>query len=165
MDSPSHDSCGAGFRLRQADGASLYTEPWTWKEDSGNTVRLSAYRGQIVFLTMAYSSCRNTCAMTFRRLQQLQARLDRDGAVGQMVVVSYDPRNDVPSVWRSFRRRRGLERANWHFLTGDPQATRSLAAALEVGDFWSADRHIVHDFRIAMLDTQGHITRLLSWSD
>ena len=105
-------------------GSSLYSQPWTWTEDSGRQVSLSAWRGQLVFLSMAYSSCRNTCAMTFHTLDLLQSRLDRDGRVAQMVVVSYDPKNDTAAAWAAFRRRRHLERPNWHFLSGDPQTTR-----------------------------------------
>jgi protein SCO1/2 len=146
-------------------GSSLYSQPWTWTEDSGRQVSLSAWRGQLVFLSMAYSSCRNTCAMTFHTLDLLQSRLDRDGRVAQMVVVSYDPKNDTAAAWAAFRRRRHLERPNWHFLSGDPQTTRRLARALGLGDFWSADKHVLHDFRIVLLDGDGRIAKTLRWND
>jgi cytochrome oxidase Cu insertion factor (SCO1/SenC/PrrC family) len=119
----------------------------------------------MVFLSMAYSSCRNTCAMTFHTLNLLQSRLDRVGREAQIIVVSYDPKNDTPAAWTAFRRRRNLRRANWHFLSGDPQITRQLAKALGLGDFWSADRHVVHDFRIALLDGDGRIARTVGWND
>jgi cytochrome oxidase Cu insertion factor (SCO1/SenC/PrrC family) len=103
--------------------------------------------------------------MTFHTLDLLQSRLDRDGRVAQMVVVSYDPRNDTAAAWAAFRRRRHLERPNWHFLSGDPQTTRRLARALGLGDFWSADKHVVHDFRIVLLDGDGRIAKTLRWND
>jgi cytochrome oxidase Cu insertion factor (SCO1/SenC/PrrC family) len=144
---------------------SLYAEPWTWTEDSGRQVSLSTWRGQLVFLSMAYSSCRNTCAMTFHTLDLLQARLDRVGSAAQMIVVSYDPENDTAAAWAAFRKRRHLNRPNWHFLSGDPQTTRRLAKALGLSDFWSADRHVVHDYRIVRLDGDGRIARALRWND
>jgi cytochrome oxidase Cu insertion factor (SCO1/SenC/PrrC family) len=103
--------------------------------------------------------------MTFHTLDLLQSRLDRDGRVAQMVVVSYDPKNDTAAAWAAFRRRRHLERPNWHFLSGDPQTTRRLARALGLGDFWSADKHVVHDFRIVLLDGDGRIAKTLGWND
>jgi cytochrome oxidase Cu insertion factor (SCO1/SenC/PrrC family) len=142
---------------------SLYDQPWTWTEDTGRQVSLSAWKGQLVFLSMAYSSCRNTCAMTFHTMDLLQERLDRVGRAAQMVVVSYDPENDA--AWAAFRQRRHLKRPNWHFLSGDPQATRRLARALGLGDFWFSDRHVVHDFRIVLLDGDGRIARTLGWND
>jgi protein SCO1/2 len=145
--------------------SSLYTPPWTWTDDSGSQISLSAWRGRLVFLSMAYSSCRNTCAMTFRTLDLLQSHLDRVGQEAQIVVVSYDPKNDTPAAWSAFRRRRNLRRPNWHFLSGDPQATRQLAKVLGLGDFWSVDRHVIHDFRIALLDGDGRISRTLGWDD
>jgi len=103
--------------------------------------------------------------MTFHTLGLLQSHLDRAGREGQIVVVSYGPKNDTPPAWTAFRRRRNPHRLNWHFLSGDPQTTRRLAKALGLGDFWSADRHVVHDFRIALLDGDGRISRTLGWND
>jgi cytochrome oxidase Cu insertion factor (SCO1/SenC/PrrC family) len=103
--------------------------------------------------------------MTFHTLDLLQARLDRVGSAAQMIVVSYDPENDTAAAWAAFRKRRHLNRPNWHFLSGDPQTTRRLAKALGLGDFWSADRHVVHDYRIVRLDGDGRIARALRWND
>jgi protein SCO1 len=144
---------------------SLYVRPWTWTEDSGRQVSLAAWRGQSVFLSMAYSSCRSTCAMTFHTLERLQARLDLLGRTAQIIIVSYDPKNDTAAAWTAFRRHRHLRRPNWHFLSGDPQSTRQLARALGLGDFWSAERHVVHDFRIAVLDADGQVTRFMEWNE
>jgi cytochrome oxidase Cu insertion factor (SCO1/SenC/PrrC family) len=107
---------------------SLYAQPWTWTDDSGSQVSLSAWRGRLVFLSMAYSSCRNTCAMTFHTLNLLQSRLDRVGREAQIIIVSYDPKNDTAAAWTAFRRRRNLRRPNWHFLSGDPQTTDNASA-------------------------------------
>ncbi len=149
----------------QVVSSSLYAAPWTWTEDSGRSVILSAWKGQSVFVSMAYSSCRNTCAMTFRTLDRLQVALDRKGETAAIIIVSYDPANDTPAAWTAFRRRQHRNRANWHFLSGSRQATLSLANALGLGDFWSADSHVLHNFGIAQLDADGRIVRNLHWND
>ena len=153
------------WQAAMADGHSFYREPWTWTEDSGEQVALSKWQGQDVLLTMAYSSCRATCALTLHRLELIQKKQDDRGRGVQIIVVSYDPHNDTPEVWAAYRRQRHLDRANWHFLSGDALSTAQLARAIGLGDFWSADRHIVHDFRIVQLDGDGHIVRILRWED
>ncbi len=149
----------------QVAGPSLYDAPWIWTEDSGRNVVLSDWKGQLLFLSMAYSHCHNTCAMTFHTLDRLQRDLDRKGNTAQIVVVSYDPANDTPAAWTAFRRGQHRNRANWHFLSGSRQATRALASALGLADFWTADSHVLHNFGIAQLDADGRIARNLEWND
>jgi cytochrome oxidase Cu insertion factor (SCO1/SenC/PrrC family) len=148
-----------------AEERSLYQRAWTWTEDSGDRVALSKWQGQDVFLTMAYSSCRATCAMTLHTLELIQKEQESRGRSVQIVIVSYDPHNDTPEVWAAYRRQRHLDRANWHFLTGDALSTEQVARALGLGDFWAADRHIVHDFRIVRVDRDGRIGGSLHWGD
>jgi protein SCO1/2 len=103
--------------------------------------------------------------MTLHTLELIQKQHDARGRSVQIVVVSYDPQNDTPEVWAAYRRQRHLDRANWHFLSGDALATAQLARAIGLGDFWAEDRHIVHDFRIVRLDADGRIGRILRWED
>jgi cytochrome oxidase Cu insertion factor (SCO1/SenC/PrrC family) len=148
-----------------ADERSLYGEPWSWTDDSGNRVTLSKWRGQVVFLTMAYSGCRTTCALTLHTLESIQRKHDAREHGVQIVIVSYDPHNDTPQVWAAYRQQHHLNRANWHFLSGDDASTAQLAQAIGLGNFWSADRHVMHDFRIAQLDDDGRIVKSLRWQD
>ncbi|HEY7643008.1 MAG TPA: SCO family protein [Steroidobacteraceae bacterium] len=155
--------CSLACQQAVAEARSLYAEPWKWIDDSGEQVALSRWRGSEVLLTMAYSSCRATCALTLRTLESMQRDADARGRAVEIIVVSYDPHTDTPEVWSEYRRRRHLDRTNWHFLSGTPQFTAQLASTLGLGDFWSADRHIVHDFRIVQLDGDGRIRRDVRW--
>ena len=78
-------------------------------------------------------------------------------------IVSYDPRNDSPADWQDYRKRRGLQRATWHFLTGDAVSTRVLARQLDL-DFWIYHEHIVHDFRIVLFDAHWNVIGEVDWS-
>lgn len=111
---------------------------------------------------MAYSTCREVCSYTLHRLQELQDSADRAGTPIEVVVISYDPEVDGPHSWSIYRSRHHLERANWHFLTGDTAGTRDFAAQFQFR-YWRYDEHVVHDFRIVMLGPDGAIVESLGW--
>jgi protein SCO1 len=145
-----------------ADADSPYALPLQWQDDQGNPVRLEQFRGKPLLLTMAYATCRETCSYALRRLDQLQQEAAQAGQAVQIVIVSYDPANDGPKSWTNYRQHHSYVHPNWHFLTGSDAATRELAGALDF-KYWSYDEHVVHDFKILLLDADGKVTRELTW--
>lgn len=144
---------------------SLYSLPATWTDDSGKVVSMSQWKGKRVIMTMAYSACRGRCSVTLKKLKEFQATLDRKDQAVEIVIVSYDPKNDTPRTWSQYRKRHKLQRANWHFLTGDRSGTLSLARMLGLANFWSEDGHIYHDFKISVLNAAGVIEKQIGWQD
>jgi cytochrome oxidase Cu insertion factor (SCO1/SenC/PrrC family) len=118
----------------------------------------------LIVMTMAYTTCRRVCSTTTLVLSDIQKRLDAMKIDADFVVVGLDPDNDSPAEWRDYRSRRNLNRANWHFLTGDADSTKKLARGLDVS-FWTYHDHIVHDFRIVLFDAQWHLVAEVDWAD
>jgi protein SCO1 len=145
-----------------AETANPYALPLQWQDDRGGAVRLEQFRGQPVLLTMAYATCRETCSYALRRLDQLQQEAAQAGQPLQIVIVSYDPANDGVRSWTSYRQHHSYVHPNWHFLTGSDAATRELAGALDF-KYWAYDEHVVHDFKILLLDADGKVARELTW--
>lgn len=145
-----------------AEAANPYALPLQWQDDQGSAVRLEQFRGQPVLLTMAYATCRETCSYALRRLDQLQHEAAQAGQPLQIVVVSYDPANDNARTWTSYRQHHSYVHPNWHFLTGSDAATRELAGVLDF-KYWAYDEHVVHDFKILLLDADGKVKRELTW--
>jgi protein SCO1 len=157
--------CMLGLSTQAAEFApdSLYSVPMRWIEDSGRAVSLADWQGNTVLITMAYSTCRKTCSVTLRKLEELQAVLDRKNQRAEFIIVSYDPKNDTPQTWAAYRKQHGLARANWHFLTGNQENTKKLASMLGLGSYWSYEEHILHDFGISILNGAGGITKQIGW--
>jgi protein SCO1/2 len=128
--------------------------PPSWRNERGETLRLSALRGQRIFVTMAYTSCHRICPMTMTRLAEVQQELDARGMSAEFVIVSYDPDNDDAAAWRRYRASHRLLRDNWHFLSGTPTDTERLARVLGF-EFWRDGDHVMHDFRIVALGSDG----------
>jgi protein SCO1 len=142
---------------RAADASVLSQLPQAWRDDRGREIRLAELAGRSVVVTMAYASCRRICPGTIAHLKRLQSEMDADGKPAEFVIVGYDPSVDDPQAWREYRESRGLTRENWHFLTGTPASTRQLARSLGFR-FWKYDRHVMHDYRIVVLDERGALT-------
>lgn len=151
----SHASAGA-------EPVDLYQLALQWQDDHGNGVRLDQFRGQPVLLTMAYATCRETCSYALHRLDQLQHEAEQAGQPLQIVVISYDPVNDDARSWSNYRQHHSYVHPNWHFLTGTDATTRALAEALQF-KYWNYDEHVVHDFKILMVDADGRVARELTW--
>jgi protein SCO1/2 len=136
----------------------LYRVPLRWIDDAGRDVALAAWQGRPVILTMAYSSCRRTCSTTLLKLQEIQRVLDAKGRTAEFVIVSYDAEGDDPRAWAQYRQSRNLTRKNWHFLTGNKADTRRFARLLGF-DYWLMESHVVHEFKILVLDGNVAVNR------
>jgi protein SCO1/2 len=134
----------------------------TWTDSDGNPFQLMAVRAPLIVTTMAYTACKRVCSSTTTVLSELQAELDRAGMEAEFVIISFDPANDTPEQWREFRRKRGLTRANWHFIAGNALLTRRASRYLDL-DFWEYHDHIVHDFRIVVFDQQWRSVARVDW--
>lgn len=145
---------GAGGQAAPRDATVLDRLPPSWQDDHGATLRLPALHAERIFVTMAYTACHRICPMTMATLMEIQRGLDERGMSAEFLVVSYDPANDDPLAWRQYRARHGLERGNWHFLSGTPADTERFARLLGF-EFWRDGEHVMHDFRIVALNRDG----------
>lgn len=136
----------------------LYRAPLRWIDDAGKNTSLADWQGRPVIITMAYSACRRTCSTTILKLREIQRVLDARGQSVDIVVVSYDPEADDPKAWAQYRQNRKLTRENWHFLTGSKADTRRFARLLGF-DYWLMDSHVIHEFKIVVLDGKGVVER------
>jgi protein SCO1/2 len=133
--------------------------PQDWLDDQGRDINLAEFRGRRIYFTMAYATCRRVCPMTMAHLQELQSEIEASGQSAEFVIIGYDPAVDDPQAWHQYRRSRGLLRDNWHFLTGTPTTAEQLAHRLGF-PFWKYDRHVMHEYRIVIVDEQGKLAQV-----
>jgi cytochrome oxidase Cu insertion factor (SCO1/SenC/PrrC family) len=148
-------------RSRDAGSARLDLLPQQWLDEQGQALPLTAFAGHRVILSMAYVQCHHTCPTTLARLLRMQAQLDARGEQATFVVIGYDPDQDTPASWRQYRVNRGLERSNWHFLTGSRDSVRQLAQQLGFA-FWIYDSHVLHDPQIVVFNSEGLLNATLT---
>ena len=142
--------------------AAVYQFPAQWIDDTGKTVALQQYKGKPVVISMAYSTCRKFCPMTMARLNQIQQLYDKLGINADFVLISYDPSIDHWQTWAQYRVDHHYQRQNWHFLTGTPENTKSISELLGM-NYWLYDDHVMHNFKIDLLDSECNIEKTLDW--
>ena len=143
--------------------------PQSWHDDRSRDLVLAGLRGHRVILTMAYATCHRLCPATMDEFKRMQRVVDARGEIVDFVIVGYDPKNDSPAVWHQYRLSRGLNRDNWHFLSGSHATTLQLARQLGF-PFWTYDEHVMHEPRAVIFDTSGFQRAVLGsrnsrWSD
>lgn len=147
------------WNLAAHAGPSLWRVPGTFVDEHDQRVTLTevaAWAGPHVVVAMDSAECRFICSTQWRKLMEVQAAADRRGLPVRFVVISIDPANDTPALWRQYRREKGLARDNWRFLIGSRQATDQAAAALGLR-WWMQDNHVIHDFRLMRLERNGQV--------
>lgn len=145
-----------------ASSQSIYQAPLAFRNDQGTKVTLSKWKGRPVVIGMAYTSCSHTCPLILKKMREVEKKLGLE-KTADFVVVSFDPENDTPAVWAEYRKKSEITAANWHFLSGSEQATRTLSMLL--GIKYKKDPEtgaIMHDNKILMLDREGSIAGVLN---
>jgi len=143
-----------------ASGSEFWRLPGNFVDEAGRPRQLSQLAGRPTVVAMEYTACRFVCSVYWRRLVEIQAEADRRGLTLEFLILSLDPTQDSPELWREYRKMRGLNRANWHFLTGDRAATDRVIRWLGV-HWWLYEGAIMHDFRVTRLNAQGQRVALM----
>jgi len=139
---------------------SFYDVPYSFVNDSNQTVQLSKWRGKPMIITMEYSNCRFMCTTTFYKLKAIQAAADKKKINIDFTVISLDPHNDTPEAWHQYRISNNLDRSNWHLLSGSDENTRKFADLIGI-KYWTMDEHILHDFKIVRLNAKGQAEKAI----
>ena len=150
-----------GVGASDLPAGSLYVEPLRWTSDTEARIELGSFRGHAVALTMFYTDCSSACPLTLAKLRELDRAFAQRGLDLQIVLVSYDSAHDTPRRLARFRRREALPSERWHLLSGGPASVERLARRLGLGSYVDLGEHIVHSFRIVLLDGDGVVRKAL----
>jgi protein SCO1 len=159
------DVSSTGHGIARADPAAmisgqpwLFQQPWVWRDDRGEVVTFSKWRGTPEVVTMFFRGCTLRCPQTLGKLRDVEAAFSRRKLPVHIVLVTLDPRNDTPDRLRDFKEAEHLSENTWHLLSGNDSATRELGRALGIRPSYD-DSHIDHDVRIALFDSEGRLVR------
>jgi protein SCO1/2 len=140
---------------------SPFTLKATWKDDKNNTVKIADWKDQFTVLTMSYTACKRICPqLTTSKLKEIEEHLIAKGIKAHYVIVTFDPENDTPQTLAEYKTKLNVDKENWHFLTGSMDDTKQLAALLGLSGFFKMDDHIIHDFRIELMNSTGQTSHL-----
>lgn len=145
---------------RMASSAALFDEPWRWRDDHGEAVTLSKWKGAPQIVSMFYATCNFRCPLTVAKLKRVESAFARRSLPVHFLLVTLDPRSDTPEKMRAFRRAQGLSDATWDLLAGDDHETKAFSHLLGVRPSYG-DTHIDHDVKVGVVDPSGVLVRTL----
>ena len=134
---------------------SLYVLDATWTTQEGHVIRLAELRGDVVVLTMVYTSCTMTCPLLTNEMLAVQRALPPAirGRV-RFVLASFDPARDSVAVLHAYATKMSLDE-RWLALRASAADVRQLAVLLGVRYRALPNGDFEHSNIITVLDADG----------
>ena len=117
---------------------------------TGQTISLSALRGQVVLLTFLYTSCVDVCPLTAETIRGARDRLGTKASDVAFIAVSVDPVSDTPATTRRFVQDHGVE-GTLRYLIGTQAALARVWQAYGIAQAVST-RDVLHSDAIYLID-------------
>jgi len=132
---------------------------FTLYDQTGAVVPSTRFRGKQVMLNFIYTRCpvATMCPAATMKMMEAQ-RLATEAGVQdlELISITLDPDYDSPGVLRDYAEARGIDTANFSFLTGPERAIRDLLAQLGVLAKFEGPL-INHTLATLLIDTDGRI--------
>ncbi|HYX36712.1 MAG TPA: SCO family protein [Oligoflexus sp.] len=146
----------SGDLLAKAPG-SLHELGSTWKDQNGLAFAWKDMEGQVVLLSMVYTSCEQTCPLIITELSALQKALPshlQDRV--QVLIFTFDPDRDTQGRLAAYAKARHLN-PKWRFLRSSPDDVQELAAVLNFRYKKMESEDYAHSNIFTVLDQKGHM--------
>jgi len=119
---------------------------------------LARYRGKPLLVSFVYTGCFQVCPATTkflgRAVRDAQQALSTDAF--NVITIGFNQPFDTPEAMREFRKRQGIDVAQWRFLSAD--AGTIDAVARDVGFTWSPTAAgFDHVTQVTIVDADGRV--------
>jgi protein SCO1/2 len=128
-------------------------------DQTGAVVRSARFRGKQVMLNFIFTRCpvATMCPLSTTKMMETQ-RLAQEAGVPniEFVSITLDPAYDTPGVLKEYADARGIDTANFSFLTGPESAIKDLLAQFGVIASFEGEL-IKHTLATVLIDANGRI--------
>ena len=152
------DTVVRGRQVFRSIGESL--PPFALYNQFGQLIKSSELRGKTCVINFIFTRCMNPrmCPAATTRMQQLQEKVNEAGLEDVLLIsMTLDPDFDTPGVFNAYASGRGIDGANFYFLSGPRQPLFDLKEQL--GILASKDPKLIveHTMRTILADPSGEI--------
>lgn len=167
-DMPTRTALDAATRALQQDtsirGKSAYREigetlpDFTLLDQEGRAVAISRFRGRQVVMNFIFTRCpiATMCPAATARMMALQKAARAAGVKDlEFISISFDP-EDTPGVLKEYAETRGIDTANFSFLTGPPAAVDNLLRQMGILREFEGGT-IKHTLATVLINEEGRI--------
>ena len=129
----------------------------------GTAFTADALRGHRTAVTFIFTRCPQPefCPLMVKRFQQVQRAIQQDPALAdaRLLAVTLDPEFDTPEILAAYASAMQADPARWTFVTGTPDAIRTLTRAFAV----HTEKNGVlldHTLATAVIDRDGRVAEI-----
>lgn len=140
-----------------ASGLSLYQLTSLWRDQHGETLKLSDFAGQILVLAMVYTHCDNACPRIIADMRRIRKALGDQSSGVSYLLASIDPDRDTVEHLRAFGESTGLTAQGWRLLRASEGDVRELAAVLGIQYARTSPQDFAHSNVITVIGRNGVI--------
>lgn len=135
---------------------SIYQLSDSFTDQNGKHFKLAARKGQVQVVAMFYRSCKYACPLIIDSAKAVEHALSPK-LRGKLAVllISFDPARDTPSVLAALALERKLDLSRWTLARTEASGVRKLAALLGVRYRELANGEFNHSSQLILLDAQG----------
>ena len=139
----------------------IHTIPaFSFTSQLGQNVSNKTTAGKIYVANFFFASCKNICPAMMDNLEKVQKTFKNNNEV-LILSHSVTPLKDNVAALRKYADDRHINNKNWLLLTGDRDATYTLARqayfADEAGGYGKKPDEFLHTENVVLIDTKGRI--------
>ncbi|HEX9812304.1 MAG TPA: SCO family protein [Burkholderiales bacterium] len=156
---PRFDEANA-LKISQAAIGRTLDASYRFTASDGRSITFGDLRGKPLVINLVYTSCYHVCPT----ITQTVARAGRVawGALGtdsfRVATIGFDTPADTPERMRNFARERGIDMAQWYFLSTDAATMQALTKDLGF-TYFASPKGFDHLAQTTIVDAGGKIYR------
>jgi len=141
----------------EPSGSSLNLLDSHWQTEENRNIRISELTSKkIQVISMIFFNCTNVCPRIVADMRYIQSKLsDKSRGAVEFTLVTVDPDRDTIESFHDFQKKMNIP--GWHFLRGNKNDIRELAAVLGVKYVRLDDGNFTHSNIISVLNKKGEI--------
>jgi formylglycine-generating enzyme len=151
----SSTTANVGFRCAQPQAENYHADIPLQTQD-GKRIAFDAPSTQLRIVTLFYASCPMACPLTINTLRSIDAELTpAQRARLEVLMVTFDPGHDSPSVLKRITVERHLDTSRWTLARPTPGDVRKLSALLDLPYRALPDGSFNHASVLILMDGAG----------
>jgi cytochrome oxidase Cu insertion factor (SCO1/SenC/PrrC family) len=101
-------------------------DAWELVDQSGHAFGSEHLKGKVWIAAFFFTRCPSVCPALMKKMKEVHQRFEGDEAKIHFVSFTVDPEFDQPRIMKKYREERGMDAANWSFVTGDPKKVHEV---------------------------------------
>jgi protein SCO1 len=137
----------------------------------GTTTTAEAFAGHVTIVNFVFTRCESVCPVSTMKMERIQEQTADLGDRVKLLSFSVDPAYDTPARLADYAKRYKADPSRWRFLTGDPEAMRSLVedtfkiSMMVVGKTPSGSPDVAHNPHFLLVDKELRIRGVYDSTD